>query len=118
VAAYVSALGDPNYDPDVDADGNGGITPLDFSVFANYYLLPPGPSGLGCAGAIPCTCDAPVLESVEEMLPWDVELSWTAAAGSRFEIERRAPGGAWTTVASPSASESSYVDSSLTPGSY
>lgn len=103
--AYFSQVGDPNYDPDIDVEGNGVIAGSDFSVFKQNYMLPVAPSGLGCAGAIPCTCAAPVLDSVEEVLPWDVELSWTAAAGSRFEIERRAAGGTWTTVASPSASE-------------
>ncbi len=115
--AYGSTAGTPAYNPNVDSDGNGAIGTSDYGIFRANYGRAPGPSGLVCAGAIPCTCDAPVA-SVEEVLPWNVKVTWTAAAGSRFEIQRRAAGGAWTTVASPTASQSSYVDSSLTPSSY
>ena len=52
--AYLTALGDPGYDEDIDADSDGVIGSKDFSVFRNLFLKPPGPSGLACAGTIPC----------------------------------------------------------------
>jgi hypothetical protein len=47
-----------------------------------------------------------VLTSVEQVQPWEGKVSWTAAAGSHYEIERRATGGAWTTIASPGGTAS------------
>ena len=52
--AYLTGQGDPGYDPDIDLDGNGAITPTDFGLFSPMYLGFPGPSGLWCAGSIPC----------------------------------------------------------------
>lgn len=44
------------YNPDVDMDCSGppsnGIT--DYNLFGLHFLTPPGPSGLACAGTIPC----------------------------------------------------------------
>jgi hypothetical protein len=54
-AAYLSSTGDAAYDADIDADSDGEIGPLDFSAFKTLYLLVPGPSGLACAGSIPCS---------------------------------------------------------------
>jgi streptogramin lyase len=53
-AAYLSSTGDPAYDADIDADSDGSIDGQDFSVFKSLYLRAPGPSGLTCAGTIPC----------------------------------------------------------------
>mgnify|MGYP003574702203 CR=1 FL=1 len=39
-----------------DHDGNGIVTVTDFSVFLRQFSSgAPGPSGLACAGTIPCT---------------------------------------------------------------
>ena len=45
---------DPGYNRDIDADSDGTIGPLDFAAFKSLFLRPPGPSGLVCAGQIPC----------------------------------------------------------------
>lgn len=44
-------------DPDTDHDGNGATTTADFTTFLAYFQngqAGPGPSGLACAGTIPC----------------------------------------------------------------
>lgn len=38
---------------DHDADGQTGLS--DFNIFLSLFGGPPGPSGLACAGTIPCT---------------------------------------------------------------
>lgn len=41
----------------VDPDANGSTTTTDFTVFLGYFQndnAPPGPSGLSCAGTVPC----------------------------------------------------------------
>ena len=43
--------------PCMDHDGNGAYSTADFLVFLDFFSndnAPPGPSGLSCAGAIPC----------------------------------------------------------------
>jgi len=43
---------------ETDHDGSGTITASDFAIFLGKFSAPPGgpgPSGLACAGAIPCT---------------------------------------------------------------
>jgi hypothetical protein len=70
-AAFGTAVGDPGYDPNIDHNGDGGIGMPDFGVFnqqaAQGY---PGPSGLPCAGTIPCTpppvCGDEILVPLEE----------------------------------------------------
>ncbi|MDJ0866789.1 MAG: hypothetical protein QNK03_11820 [Myxococcota bacterium] len=39
----------------MDADGNAAIGISDFNVLRAFFGLAPGPSGLSCAGTIPCT---------------------------------------------------------------
>lgn len=40
---------------EADHDGDGAVTPADFGVFLNYFgHAAPGPSGLRCAGSVPC----------------------------------------------------------------
>lgn len=46
------------YHPNLDSNGDNVINPTDFFVLAARYLLPPGPSGLSCAGDFPCPADA------------------------------------------------------------
>lgn len=53
-AAYMTSTGQAGYDPRIDANSDGGIGPSDFLIFKNLYLRAPGPSGLACAGVIPC----------------------------------------------------------------
>jgi len=45
---------DVDFDPDVDANGDGAIGIPDFNVLRAYFGGPPGPSGLSCAGTVPC----------------------------------------------------------------
>jgi len=51
---FGASLGGPNYDPELDTNGDGGIGLNDFLVLAPSFGDPPGPSGLACAGTIPC----------------------------------------------------------------
>jgi len=53
-AAYLSQAGGPRWNPAVDHDGNGTINAIDFGVFGARYLTTAGPSGLSCAGVVPC----------------------------------------------------------------
>jgi hypothetical protein len=46
--------GEPAYDPDVDMDGDGAIGASEFSAVLNQFGGVSGPSGLACAGTIPC----------------------------------------------------------------
>ena len=45
---------DPGFDPAVDHNGDGAVGIPDFNVFRSYFGQPPGPSGLACAGTVPC----------------------------------------------------------------
>lgn len=58
IAIFRSAIGttdgDPAYNPDCDHDGDGVVDADDFAIFGSLYGKPPGPSGLACAGTIPC----------------------------------------------------------------
>lgn len=38
-----------------DGNGDGATTTGDFLIFTSQFTGPPGPSGLSCAGTIPCT---------------------------------------------------------------
>lgn len=55
---FLSAFPSPpvTFNPDVDHDGSGDITAADFGTFIAFFPSPgvPGPSGLSCAGTIPC----------------------------------------------------------------
>jgi hypothetical protein len=53
-AAFGSTTGDPRWNAEVDHDGNGAISAADFSVMRARLGTPPGPSGLSCAGSVPC----------------------------------------------------------------
>jgi len=52
--AYGTTSGETNFDEDVDADGGGDIGIEEFALLSNSWGNPPGPSGLACAGSIPC----------------------------------------------------------------
>ena len=55
-ASFGTGLGDPGYNPDCDhsepPDDVVGIP--DFNPPRSYFGGPPGPSGLDCAGTLPC----------------------------------------------------------------
>ena len=54
-AAYGSQDGDAGYDAAIDHNGNGLIGGEDFGTFRQLQDAAPGPSGLPCAGTVPCT---------------------------------------------------------------
>ncbi len=45
---------DLTFDPAVDHNGDGAISVPDFGVLRSHFGGPPGPSGLDCAGTVPC----------------------------------------------------------------
>ena len=47
-------LNDPNYNPAIDANGDGAIGLFDYLYFGASFGEPAGPSGLACAGTVPC----------------------------------------------------------------
>ena len=53
-AAYGATVGDPAYNPDLDANGDGAIGSAEFALLRASFGFAPGPSGLSCAGSIPC----------------------------------------------------------------
>ena len=52
--AFGSRVGEPDYDPQLDANGDGVIGFPDFFALGQFWGGPPGPSGLACAGSVPC----------------------------------------------------------------
>jgi hypothetical protein len=53
-AAYGTTTEMPGFDPAIDVNNDGAIGAAEFSFFVSRFGLPPGPSGLACAGTIPC----------------------------------------------------------------
>jgi hypothetical protein len=54
-----TAFPDAGYAAVLDADGDGAIGDAEMQLLTRHFGGPPGPSGLACAGSIPCTaCDA------------------------------------------------------------
>lgn len=53
--SFLKGLGDPAYVAAADCDDNDTIGGSDFSCLSGSFLGSPGPSGLACAGTIPCT---------------------------------------------------------------
>jgi hypothetical protein len=49
-----SSSGDASFDPSFDHDGDGAVGIPDFAMLRHYFGERPGPSGLSCAGTIPC----------------------------------------------------------------
>jgi hypothetical protein len=47
-------VGDPGFDPEVDLDGDDAIGQKDDDILMLHWGGAPGPSGLSCAGTIPC----------------------------------------------------------------
>ena len=52
--AFGSTLGSPNYNPEIDTNGDGAIGLPDYLQFGASFGKPVGPSGLACAGTVPC----------------------------------------------------------------
>jgi hypothetical protein len=52
--ALFSSEGDPEYDPEIDSNGDGVIGAPDLATLLRSFAKPPGPSGLACAGSAPC----------------------------------------------------------------
>jgi hypothetical protein len=51
---FGSASPNPLYDPEFDANGDGVIGAAEFLLLGRSFGGAPGPSGLACAGVIPC----------------------------------------------------------------
>jgi hypothetical protein len=51
---FGSSAGDPDFDPKADMNGDGVIGGPDLGLWYPLFLMPAGPSGLACAGTIPC----------------------------------------------------------------
>ena len=52
--AYGAAASDSRYDPRVDHNADGSIGVYELGVLSQRWGSPPGPSGLACAGSVPC----------------------------------------------------------------
>jgi hypothetical protein len=52
--AFSSTTGSLDWDPRLDANGDGAIGSFEFALARRAFGMPPGPSGLGCAGSVPC----------------------------------------------------------------
>src|SRR5262249_21699034 len=52
--AFGSTVGGPHYSTVLDADGDGAIGGVDLLWLAQSFGKAPGPSGLSCAGTVPC----------------------------------------------------------------
>jgi hypothetical protein len=53
-AAWGARAGDDRYDSRIDLDADGMIGAGDFIIVSQRWHEPPGPSGLACAGTVPC----------------------------------------------------------------
>ena len=53
-SSYGKGAGNPGYNPDADLDGDDIVGVYDFGLFHSMYGQPVAPSGLSCAGTIPC----------------------------------------------------------------
>ena len=52
--AFGATPASPDWDPQLDADADGAIGDADFALLRRSFGSPPGPSGLACAGSVPC----------------------------------------------------------------
>jgi len=53
-SAFGSQAGDAHWNPDVDLNHDGTIGGPDFVALSGQFGSAPGPSGLSCAGTVPC----------------------------------------------------------------
>jgi hypothetical protein len=56
-AAFGTSSGDAAYRAEVDCNSDGLIGAPDFQCFKRLFGNPPGPSGLSCAGSVPCSAE-------------------------------------------------------------
>jgi len=52
--AFDARAGDARYDAPADLDGDGVVGASDWAQLYRAFGSPPGPSGLACAGSVPC----------------------------------------------------------------
>jgi hypothetical protein len=52
--AFGATTGSAGWDPQLDADGDGAIGNAEFTLVRAAFGAAPGPSGLACAGSVPC----------------------------------------------------------------
>ncbi len=53
-AAFLSTPAAPNWNPNADFNGDDLVNFVDIAQFPNFFLMPPGPSGMACAGQVAC----------------------------------------------------------------
>jgi hypothetical protein len=53
-AAFGTHTDDPGFDPGLDAEGDAAIGMSEFMILGRSFGGAPGPSGLSCAGSVPC----------------------------------------------------------------
>jgi hypothetical protein len=110
--AFGARVGDPGYDADLDLDGDGVIGSYERTEVQRRLGLPPGPSGLACAGEIPCRAGLVKIDLAEEVLSRSVRLTWRPASPQGvFDVERRAPAvGEWQHLARLLGRQQEFVD--------
>jgi len=54
LSTYGAREGDPRFDYGLDLDGDGVIGVIEYLRLGQGFARPPGPSGLDCAGLVPC----------------------------------------------------------------
>jgi hypothetical protein len=52
--AFGATIGTPRYDAELDTNGDGAIGGPEFLLLGDSFTGEPGPSGLACAGTVPC----------------------------------------------------------------
>jgi hypothetical protein len=59
-ARLLQSWADPGYEAVYDVEGDGTIGDAEMAMLLRHFGRAPGPSGLACSGAVPCSaCDAP-----------------------------------------------------------
>jgi hypothetical protein len=122
--AFGARAGSAAYDEGLDLDGDGVIGTYERQQLALRLGSPPGPSGLSCAGEIPCHAGLVRIELAEEVLSRSARVTWRAASPAAvFDVERRPRGGAFERVARVSGFKRAFVDAGpfgdgLGPGVY
>ncbi len=117
-------VGDPAYDARLDLDGDGVVGIYDLAEAGRLLDSTPGPSGLSCAGEVPCPEGVVRIDLVEQVLSRAARLTWRAASPAIVvKVERRSSGGAWEHAALLGSFERAFVDQGptgrgLPPGTY
>ncbi len=96
---------------------DGGLTP---ATRYSYYLKATnarGDSGASNTVAVVTRIAAPKLQ-VGDLCVGAISLSWTSTARDQYRIERSPNGSTWTLIATVSAAQTNYTDSTVTTGTY